>query len=152
MPATTSENLAFPGRNRDTEDTPITNDPANEGFPARVQSGELVFIVRTERDGLKKVLVDADGNKYLDDGVAGYLKPYSEETVSDDDVDPDVEPTASDEDAAQAGAAAEAGASQEPPAAAEPNAASQRARRGPPHQAGLLRGPHPIILAVLQRP
>jgi hypothetical protein len=126
MPATTSENLAFPGRNADTPETAVTNDPANEGFPARVQSGELVFIVRTERDGLKKVLVDGDGNRYLDDGVAGYLKPYSEETVSDDDVDPDVEPTASDEDAAQAITAAEAGdedslaaaADDEPPAAA----------------------------------
>lgn len=102
MPATTSENLAFPGRNRDTEDTPITNDPSNEGFPAKTQNGELVFIVRTERDGLKKVLVTADGTKYLDDGVAGYLKPYSEEVIEDGTVDPDVHPNASDEAAAAA--------------------------------------------------
>jgi len=103
MPATTSENLAFPGRDGNVPETHITNDPANEGFPARVQSGELVFIVRTERDGLKKVLVDGDGNRYLDDGVAGYLKPYSEETLSDDGVaDEGPEPNASDEDAAQA--------------------------------------------------
>ena len=126
MPATTSESLAFPGRNADTPETAITNDPANEGFPARVQSGELVFIVRTERDGLKKVLVDGDGNRYLDDGVAGYLKPYSEEEVTDDDVDPDVEPTASDEAAAavmdaQTSASADPnviGPHDEPPAAA----------------------------------
>lgn len=100
MPATTSENLAFPGRNRDTEDTPITNDPSNQGFPAKTQNGELVFIVRQERDGLKKVLVTADGTKYLDDGVAGFLKPYSEEVIEDGTVDPDVEPNASDEAAA----------------------------------------------------
>lgn len=75
-------------RNRDTETTPVTNDPANKGFPAKTQEGELVFIVNITRDGGndKKVLHTADGRKFNDDGVQGFLVEIDESTLEDSDV------------------------------------------------------------------
>lgn len=75
-------------RNRDTEDTAVTNDPSNAGFPAKTQEGELVFIVDVTRDGGndKKVLHTADGRKFNDDGVQGMLVEITEEALEDSDV------------------------------------------------------------------
>ena len=106
MPATEPKNLAYPGRNGDTEETAITNDAANKGFPAKTQSGELVFIVSQRYEHQVKVLTDGNGNQYVDDGVLGFLVPYTSEELAEDG--PDVDSNAGDEIAAQAVEDAEA--------------------------------------------
>lgn len=86
MAVTEPANLAYPGRNGDVPETAITNAAASEkGFPARTQEGNLVFIVKTEREGLQKVLVDADGNRYVDNGPSGTLVLFTTEELTDED-------------------------------------------------------------------
>lgn len=99
MPSTTPASLAGTSWSGDTEETAITNDPANKGFPARTQGGELIFIVKTVREHQTKVLIDADGNRYVDDNPQGVLVPYSSEQIEDGDAEAD--PTAIDEIGAQ---------------------------------------------------
>jgi hypothetical protein len=85
MPATEPGDLTNTSWNGDVEETAVTSDPDNQGFPARKSDGELVFIVKQERVGLVKHLIDKDGNRYTDDGVAGLLVPV----VSDEGAEPE---------------------------------------------------------------
>lgn len=99
MPATEPGSLNNTSWNGDVEETAITNDPANKGFPARTQAGDLVFIVKQKRvNGILKLMIDQDGNQWIDNGVEGSLVPFptleeetvvaemTEETVEDSDV------------------------------------------------------------------
>ena len=85
-PVTEPGNLAYPGRTGDVEETAITNDASNKGFPARTQGGELVFIVKKHYEDGVKVLTANDGSKYVDDQVLGFLVPYSSEEIGEEEL------------------------------------------------------------------
>lgn len=106
MAVTEPADLAYPGGNRNSEDTETTNEMAKRpGFPARKEDGTLVLIVDQMAVGTTKVLIDEHGNQYRDDQVNGVLVPAEAESVEEldeSDVAPITAAEAGDQDSIDA--------------------------------------------------